>query len=166
MKAILCASPCHLGGLQQLFNRDGGDGRAVRTNTVNFAVIGVPAGATATIGTNSISTDGTSTPGLIVQTTAALAQGTYDLAIVASEKASYRLPFADLQLYVERSGVHQRHLHKLESPWKLGGGAVPGAADAPSSGTSGHNQYHRQPDQSPHLRQRDGRLAALRSGAE
>jgi len=108
------------------------------TNTVSFAVTGVPAGATATFGTNSISTDGTSTPGLVVQTTAGLAQGTYDMAIVASGDASYRLPIPLICSYMWSGATYTNGGSAgitVSGNWF--GGVVPGATDNVVFGNSG-----------------------------
>ncbi len=101
------------------------------TNTVSFAVTGVPSGATASFNTNSINTDGTTTAGLVVQTTAALAQGTYDMAIVASGAASYRLPVPLICSYVWSGATYTNGGSAgitVAGNWV--GGVVPGATDA------------------------------------
>jgi hypothetical protein len=107
-------------------------------NAVNFAVTGVPAGASATLSTNSITTDGTSTPILTVTTTAGLAQGTYDLAIEATGAASYRLPVPLICSYYWSGATYTNGGSAgITFAGNWFGGVVPGATDAAVFGNSG-----------------------------
>lgn len=76
------------------------------TADVAFSVAGVPVGASVSLNTNLISINGTHTATLIVETTAALAQGTYDVTIEASGNASYRLPVPLICSYTWSGAVY------------------------------------------------------------
>jgi hypothetical protein len=99
-------------------------------DVVNFTVTGVPAGVSATFRTNSINANGTATVNFEVSSPASLAQGTYDLAIVGSGSASYRLP-VPLICAVFWSG--SAFTNGVSTNWAYAGnwlaGSVPGATD-------------------------------------
>jgi len=99
-------------------------------NPVNFTLTGVPAGASASLTTNSISDDGTTTAFLNFSTTAAVAQGTYDMAIVASGAANYRLPIPVICSYFWSGDSFTNGVStNISTAGNWLGGAVPGPND-------------------------------------
>ena len=98
-------------------------------DVVNFNVTGVPTGASATFGISSTNGNGTFTVSFVVDTTAALAQGTYDLAIVGSGSASYRLPVPLICSYMWSGSAFT---NGISTNWATAGNWVGGVVPGPN----------------------------------
>lgn len=99
-------------------------------NPVNFSLTGVPAGATAVLTTNSISADGTHTAFVTFSTDATVAQGTHDMAVVASGAADYRLPIPVICSYFWGGDNYTNGVStNIANAGNWLGGNVPGATD-------------------------------------
>jgi len=107
-------------------------------DVVNFAVTGLPSGASGSFGTNSIYSNGTFTVTLIIETTAALAQGTYDVAIAGTGTANYRLPVPLICSYLWSGSTYTNGgSANLTVSGNWVGGVLPGATDNVVFGNSG-----------------------------
>lgn len=102
------------------------------STNVTFSMADVPSGVTATFGTNSIAADGTHTVFLTISANATVAQGTYDMALVATGAANYRLPIPVVCSYVW-SGAN--YIANPATPANLAANANWFGGAAPSSTT-------------------------------
>lgn len=102
------------------------------STNVTFSMADVPSGVTATFGTNSIAADGTHTVFLTISSDATVAQGSYDMALVATGAANYRLPIPVVCSYIW-SGAN--YTNNVLVPANLTAGANWVGGVAPSSVT-------------------------------